>query len=786
MAEENIKIGVEVNADSAVSNLQRIAEATEKVASTMESASQKTGAAESKITTFNQSLQAGIAVFNLAGQALQKIGEVLERADKFGDAAEQFDKLTQSAGVLGDTFLNKLSKAAGDTIDNLDLMLAANKALTAGLDPSTFDEVVRAAKAYADANGIDAKTAIDKFTIAISKGNENLLQTLGIYKDGKIALEEFTDAQAALSPKVTTLSGVYEILKKRTTDALDAFLQWGDKALFDILLKLGSYIEDKVTRAVEYLTSTINDLTTGFKVLGEIVSSLSNGELPDLDKIYLKIGKEQAALIKNQKAQNVETKNQIEVVGKANEVLVKFGQNSDATGAAAARAADKIEEMREKIFDVTKLEEDVAKEASQLTLKPGATVFDSILSNVLGLPDPRGTVGEAEDSAKEAKKRATDLIASIIGDVTQQGFAALKDFKVTKQETAGFFSAIGAALGAAGVTAAGAPELAPIGAAVGQGVVEQITDFFLRGGNAQTEARKSIDKFTSDLFSTERLRVIIGGNLQDAFDFSFQQDFTGGTFDDAFNSLSINAKNAFTAIGVGLQQIQGLNEDVFGQIASVFAENLGNSLNNLQIAVDALGISFEDLTKSILDAGDQGKLSFLEIQGALAGVQQISQRGIPDAVGATIQAFQNLQAAGIRGGRVSVDALGDIGAEALQLGLDTLPQLQAQLTSTGQLVPSEVQKIFDALAKFGVGSLEQLRDVSRETAFAILADAEAQGFAFAETANQVGDLVSQVLDLPNEKNITINVRTNADSASRQVLALVRDEERRTPIGIPSV
>jgi len=229
-----------------------------------------------------------------------------------------------------------------------------------------------------------------------------------------------------------------------------------------------------------------------------------------------------------------------------------------------------------------------------------------------------------------------------------------------------------------------------------------------------------------------------------------------------------------------------LEEDVFGQLASVFAENLGASLNNLQIAVDALGISFDDLTKSILDAGDQGKLSFLEIQGALAGVQQIAQRGIPDALGATVTAFQNLQAAGIKGGRVSVDALGDIGAEALELGLSALPQLQSQLLSTGELVPSEVQKIFDALAKFGVGSLEQLRDISRETAFAILADAEAQGFAFASAANQVGDLVSQVLDLPNEKNITINVRANTDSTTRQILGLVRDEERRTPIGVPSL
>jgi len=245
----------------------------------MDRAAVSTTKAESKITTFNQGLQAGISIYNLAAAALSRIDAVFQRADTFGDAAEQFDKLTKSAGQLSDEFINKLSKAADDTITNLDLMQAANKALIAGLDPETFDEVVKAAKNYADANGIDAKSAIDKFTLAISKGNVNLLQSLDLYKDGKIVLNEFTDQQAAAAGKASTLSGVYEILKKKTIDAFDAFLQFSDKKLFDIFQSIGNFITETVTASVEFLSKRIDELTLGFKVLGEVAGALSSGEL---------------------------------------------------------------------------------------------------------------------------------------------------------------------------------------------------------------------------------------------------------------------------------------------------------------------------------------------------------------------------------------------------------------------------------------------------------------------------------------------------------------------------
>lgn len=727
MAEDDIKIKVEVQADQAALALQRIADNTDKMAASMDRAAASTTKAESKFTTFNQALQGVTGAFNLAFRAYTALAEQLERADKIDDVSEAFKELTAKAGLTADVFLDRLSAATGKTVSNLDLMIAANKALQKGLDPKTFDEVVAAAKRYADATGIEAREAIDLFTQAIASGREQQLGQLGLLKDGIVKLKEFSEKEVEAAGTSDTLAGSFEILSKKVRDLGDATINYINKDLFREFKSL-----------------------LGFRT-------------PDLKL----------------KETTVEGK-------RAEEVIVKIGTATDRLAEKSEAAAQKISDLRDKIFDTAQLEEDVLKEQDLLTVKPGASIFDSVVANLFGFADPNGTVGEAAAKAIEAKKQAEELIASLVAGTVSAGLGALKDFKVSKQETVGILGSIGAALGATLAVASGNAPLAPIGAAAGQGIIEGLSGFFLGKGDAFNNARKSIDQFTSDVFSVERLKIIIGGNLQEAFDFSFQQDFTGGTFDDAFNSLNTNAKNAFTAIGVGLQQIQGLEEDVFGQLASVFAENLGNSLNNLQIAVDALGISFEDLTKSILDAGDQGKLSFLEIQGALAGVQQIAQRGIPDAVGASIQAFQNLQAAGIRGGRASVDALGDIGAEALELGLNTLPQLQAQLVSTGELVPSEVQKIFDSLAKFGVTSLEQLRDVSRETAFAVLADAQNQGFAFADTANQVGDLVSQIVDLPNEKNITINVRTNADSASRQVLALVRDEERRTPIGIPSV
>ena len=203
-------------------------------------------------------------------------------------------------------------------------------------------------------------------------------------------------------------------------------------------------------------------------------------------------------------------------------------------------------------------------------------------------------------------------------------------------------------------------------------ILGNIVESIFGGEDAGTTARKAADKFFADAFDANRLQVIIDGQLKEISDLVFkgdslfggEVDFTDGTFSNFLASLPGEAQAAFNGVGLAFEDLLGIGQDVGGQLAAVFANNVGGSLNNLQLLVQSTGKSFEELRGFVVEAFLDGKISALEAQTALNGLAQVAQKGIPDAIGATVQAFDNLKAAGVKGGRALIDALQDIGFEA--------------------------------------------------------------------------------------------------------------------------
>lgn len=297
------------------------------------------------------------------------------------------------------------------------------------------------------------------------------------------------------------------------------------------------------------------------------------------------------------------------------------------------------------------------------------------------------------------------------------------------------------------------------------------------GEHPGTTARKAADKFFADAFDANRLLVIIDGQLQQIEDLVFKGDtlfggnsqFTDGSFANFFEGLPAAAQQAFSGVGLAFEELLGVSDDISGQIAAVLANNIGGSLNNLQLLVGATGKSFEELQGYVVEAFLDGKISALEAQSALQGLAQIAQKGIPDGIGFTVKAFENLKAAGEKGGRASIDALQDIAFEAKELGIRTFPELVANLAASGQFTAEEIQQVFDALATYGITSVDQLANATNAQLIPVLAQLQAQEFPFAEAANEASELINTLDKLPGEKSFTLNVKTNFD-ANTQTLA----------------
>lgn len=288
------------------------------------------------------------------------------------------------------------------------------------------------------------------------------------------------------------------------------------------------------------------------------------------------------------------------------------------------------------------------------------------------------------------------------------------------------------------------------------------------GDSASTTARKQVDKFFADILKPANLSLVINGQLKKVSDLVFSGNQKGGLF----ASLPEATQSAFSTVGQAFEGLLGIGTDVSTSLGNVFANNLGGSLNNLQILIATSGQSFETLKESVIDSFNTQKLSFLEAETALQGIRKVAEKGIPDGIGLTIEAFQNLENAGVKGGAVSVDALKDLGSEAKELGLKTIPDLANNLQKSGRLNADSIKLLFDALSKYGVRSLEELENVSDETAIGILANLQANKFSFNEQAKSIKELNEELAKIPEkvERTLKFNVQVNATKEDRALIA----------------
>jgi hypothetical protein len=280
--------------------------------------------------------------------------------------------------------------------------------------------------------------------------------------------------------------------------------------------------------------------------------------------------------------------------------------------------------------------------------------------------------------------------------------------------------------------------------------------------NAGAIARDKVDAFFEDALDANRTSLVINGQLQEIKDIA-ENNITG-MFEELDKTTAEGSflAGAFGGIGLALEEQFGVAGDISGQIGAILYNNVGGSLNNLQILFEELGISQEDLGAAIEEAWLDGNVSAQEFLATTSQINNLYQKGIPDGVGRTDLAFQNLiDSAGA--GRQVVDALQDSAIEAQEAGITTLEGLKEQLLASGADA-QKVEQAFNAIANAGITSLDQLASVSVSTAATISSQLESAGNFFTDIGANLENIQQQLDQIRDkEVNIKFNVSTNVDA-----------------------
>jgi hypothetical protein len=122
--------------------------------------------------------------------------EIFVRAEKVEQTRAAFDSLTKSVGLASNELLVKLRAAVHGSVDDMNLMEAANQAVQYGLvhNSDGFAHLVENAKLLGKSMGVDTVSAIDSVISGLGRHNERALKTIGLVVDQSVAEMHYRDA----------------------------------------------------------------------------------------------------------------------------------------------------------------------------------------------------------------------------------------------------------------------------------------------------------------------------------------------------------------------------------------------------------------------------------------------------------------------------------------------------------------------------------------------------------------------------------------------------------------
>jgi hypothetical protein len=332
-----------------------------------------------------------------------------------------------------------------------------------------------------------------------------------------------------------------------------------------------------------------------------------------------------------------------------------------------------------------------------------------------------------------------------------------------------------------GIMGAIGPALPYIAAAVVATTVIQknfgaIEKFFGAGTqDAQTNARESFGGKLEEMIDKIGGLQIFGqnGQMQRLTDVKVgaSDKFNAPDWADNFSkTYGKETAGVFDALGKGLQGILGIAEDVGGQIGLILAENLGGSVDNARLAVQQLGLSFEEFQKYFLEQAEQGQIRWSEYNASIAAVSEAFKPGLV-AIAATKQAFDNLIASGGRG-MAAVVSIKNAAVEGLEAGLKTVSELGDRLIAEGA-DPEKVKAMISAATERGLSDLKKLSTATNEQAGSIVGGMEGLSASLASTwaemSAQIDDIQGKLESFPKVVESTLRIKAEVDPAVQQLI-----------------
>lgn len=604
----------------------------------------------------------------------------------------------------------------------------------------------------------------------------------------------FEDYSVAIDGVNKSLDIIYNKIEKGSKESVGA----ATADLVDLKILIGEVFGEDSKRALDFYSEDIKEL--------ELAIAKANKEFKKTDDAAEDARKQ---FDKLQKSTTDLVKQYVDKLIPADEELVK--QINDINEALDNGEIDQkqyTEAMLDLGLATVKSEEDLAK--LKKALEGVAEQKDPVVSAIEDIGKSLGIEGLGDtfksldqfgffDSLMETLKLALEGGTSDVSAILTDRGLEIEVSEAGEQLGASVANLLTDGI-AAGLTAAGMPELAMVVDILGDTFADDLGStiqkaFGWGSTDAGTNIRKGIESWVKDTIDEvskgRGLELNIGGQLFDVGEIFGVGDLpewfenligeeavkqyneTGLAYNsmmdlfDTSTERGLTAFEGFEGAGQALNAIFGDLEIGADQLSNILVSNLGFSLNNLQLYIEGLGLSAEDMETALEEAFLAGDIGASDFLSSLDQVNNIMAQGIPDGIGRTDLAMDNLINS-LGNGRLAFDALGDLAVEAGEAGAVSMEDLQTQLIAAGYDA-EQVAMLMESIGQAGLDSLEELADISVNQTAQVVSSMESMGFAFNDAAESIDDIRQALNDIESDKYVTIHVNTDfQDQASEDI------------------
>lgn len=171
---------------------------------------------------FKRMAAVGTAALTAIGYGAVKLSKV---GAESASVALSFERMTQQAGIAGDTLVKELERLSVGTVSTTDLMLASNRAMALGVgkDMETMTTLMEIARLKGQNMGITTTQAFNDIVTGIGRGSPLILDNLGITIKQAAAQEQYAAKLGKTAEQLTD--------NEKKNAILNAVLESGRKEL---------------------------------------------------------------------------------------------------------------------------------------------------------------------------------------------------------------------------------------------------------------------------------------------------------------------------------------------------------------------------------------------------------------------------------------------------------------------------------------------------------------------------------------------------------------------------